>query len=111
MTQAFSDATLWTVIICLGIGSWGLRFSFLALLGDRDLPDWVLRHLRYTAVAILPGLVMPLVIWPDATGGQPDPARITAAVATVAVGYWSKNLIAAFGTGLLVLYSMLFLAA
>ncbi|MEO0359044.1 MAG: AzlD domain-containing protein, partial [Pseudomonadota bacterium] len=64
MTQSFSDATLWTVIICLGAGSWGLRFSFLALLGDRNLPDWVLRHLRYTAVAILPGLVMPLVIWP-----------------------------------------------
>ncbi len=105
--QAFSDTTLWTVIICLGLGSWGLRFSFLAFLGNRDLPDWVLRHLRYTAVAILPGLVMPLVIWPDATGGAPDPARIMAACATVIVGYTTKNLIAGFGAGLIVLYSML----
>jgi len=59
-----SDATIWTIIVAVGIGTFLLRFSFLGVLGAARLPDWVLRHLRYTAVAVLPGLVAPLVLWP-----------------------------------------------
>ncbi|MEM8732039.1 MAG: AzlD domain-containing protein, partial [Pseudomonadota bacterium] len=68
------DTTIWIVIILLGLGSYGLRFFFIGIVGDRPLPPWLLRHLRYTAVAILPGLVAPLVLWPAATDGSPDPA-------------------------------------
>ena len=58
-----NTGTLWFVIIALGIGSFGLRFVFTGLVGDREMPAWLLRHLRYTAVAILPALVAPQVIW------------------------------------------------
>ena len=71
-------ATLWIVIIGLGIGSYALRFTFIGLVGNRPMPAWLLRHLRYTAVAILPALVAPKVVWPDATGGDPRPGIITA---------------------------------
>ncbi|MFQ5438947.1 MAG: AzlD domain-containing protein, partial [Paracoccaceae bacterium] len=64
--------TLWIVIILLALGTYLIRFSFLGLIGGRELPNWVLRHLRYVAVAVLPGLVAPLVVWPQATGGVPD---------------------------------------
>lgn len=94
---------LWIVIIALGIGSFGLRFAFLGLVGDRALPDWLLRHLRYTAVAILPALVTPLVVWPTATEGETDPIRLTAAVVTLAVGYLTKNVFLAMGLGATVL--------
>ena len=52
-----NTGTLWFVIIALGLGSFGLRFVFTGLVGDREMPAWLLRHLRYTAVAILPALV------------------------------------------------------
>ena len=94
---------LWIVIIALGIGSFGLRFAFLGLVGDRALPDWLLRHLRYTAVAILPALVTPLVVWPTATEGETDPIRLTAALVTLAVGYLTKNVFLAMGLGATVL--------
>ncbi len=100
MTDA---TTLWTVIIVLGLGSFGLRFAFLGLVGDSPLPDWLLRHLRYTAVAVLPALVAPLVVWPRATGGETDPVRLSAALAALAVGYLTKNLYGAMITGALVL--------
>ncbi|TCL08484.1 branched-subunit amino acid transport protein [Shimia isoporae] len=90
---------LWIIIFAMGIGSFGLRFLFLGLVGDRPLPPWVLRHLRYTAVAVLPGLVAPLVLWPAATNGQPDPARMIAALVTFAVGYATKNVLAAIFAG------------
>ena len=41
-----------------------LRYLFLGVIGSRQMPAWVLRHLRYTAVAIIPALVAPMVIWP-----------------------------------------------
>ncbi|MBS0124751.1 AzlD domain-containing protein [Thetidibacter halocola] len=98
-----ADSDLWIVIFGLGLGSFGLRFLFLGLVGDRALPEWMLRHLRYTAVAILPALVAPLVVWPPATGGQTDPLRLVAAIATLAVGAVTKSVFAAMGTGAVVM--------
>ncbi|MFU8865064.1 MAG: AzlD domain-containing protein [Rhodobacterales bacterium] len=106
---AIAKGTLWTVIILLGLGSFGLRFIFLGMIGDRPMPDWVMRHLRYTAVAVLPGLVAPLVVWPTATGGVLDMPRLAAALTTLAVGYVTKNVLAAIFSGAGMLYLMLYL--
>lgn len=102
-------ATLWTVIVVLGIGTYLIRFSFLGLLGNRALPDWLLRALRYTPMAVLPGLVAPAVLWPAATGGEVDPARLTAAIVTVAIGVMTRNLLAAIIGGGATLYALLYL--
>lgn len=101
--------TLWTVIILLGIGTFAIRFSFIGLIGNRELPEWVLRLLRYTSVAVLPGLVAPLVLWPEATGGQPDPARLLAAAVTLVCGYITQNVLWAIVSGISTLYLALFL--
>ena len=109
MTIGFDPITTWVVIIGLGIGSFALRFVFLGLVGDRALPEWVLRHLRYTAVAILPALVAPLVLWPSATDGELDPARLAAAAATITAGLITRNVFAAIGAGAVTLYGLLYL--
>ncbi|GAA6159303.1 MULTISPECIES: AzlD domain-containing protein [Ruegeria] len=101
--------TVWTIIIGLAIGSYGLRFVFIGLVGDRPMPPWLLRHLRYTAVAIIPALIAPLVVWPTATEGQPDIPRMSAAAVSVAVGLWTKNVIAAIFSGAGTLYGLLYL--
>lgn len=102
-----SATYIWATIIILGIGTYLIRFSFLGLIGGKDLPEWVLRHLRYTAVAVLPGLVAPLVLWPAATGGEVDPARLSAALVTFAVGLLTRNVIAAITLGGLTLFGMI----
>lgn len=89
---------LWFVIFGLGIGSFLLRFAFLGFVGDRPLPTWLVRHLRYTAVAILPALVAPLVVY-SGEGGTTDPTRLGAAAVTLAVGIWTRNVFAAIGAG------------
>lgn len=100
-------STLWIVMIGLAIGSYALRFVFLGFVGNRAMPDWLLRHLRYTAVAILPALITPLVIWPFATGGVPDPARMAAAGVTLAVGLITRNVLIAIPSGAAVLTLLL----
>ncbi len=101
--------TLWTVIILLGLGSFGLRFVFTGLIGDRAMPPWLLRHLRYTAVAILPALVAPQVVWPAATDGVFDIPRAAAAVVTLGVGLVTRNVILAILSGAGTLYGLLYL--
>ncbi|WP_375174455.1 AzlD domain-containing protein [Pseudooceanicola sp.] len=100
---------LWIVIFALGLGSFGLRFIFLGWIGDRALPEWVLRHLRYTAVAVLPALVAPLVVWPAATGGEADPARMGAAIVALVVGLATGRVFAAIVGGFTTLYALLWI--
>jgi len=73
--MTFSTTEIWFIIAAMGIGTFLIRFSFLGLIGDRPMPAIVLRLLRYTPVAVLPAMVAPLVVWPDATGGDFDPVR------------------------------------
>jgi branched-subunit amino acid transport protein len=100
----YSNLEIWGIIVLLALGTFLLRFSFLGILGNRDLPPWVLRHLRYTAVAVMPGLIAPLILFPAATGGQLDPIRLIAALSTLALGLYTKSvLIAVFGGATLLL--------
>ena len=96
--MSYGTAEIWALIGVIGIGTYLIRFSFLGLLGGRALPDWAMRLLRYAPVAVLPGLVAPAVFWPDGSA-EPDPARLIAAALTVAVGWRTKNLVAAILTG------------
>lgn len=80
------ESAFWLLTIGLGIGTYLIRFSFLGLLGGRTLPDWALVHLKYVGVAIFPAMITPLVVWPAATDGQFDPARLIAAMAAFAIG-------------------------
>lgn len=96
--MSYSTFEIWAIILGLGIGTFLIRFSFLGLLGGRDLPPVALRLLRYTAVAVIPGLVAPLVVWPQATGGEPDAARMAAALVALGLGVLARNvLLAIFG--------------
>ncbi|GAA3861602.1 AzlD domain-containing protein [Celeribacter arenosi] len=98
---------VWTIIIGLGIGTYLIRLSFIGLVGDRDMPPWLLRMLRYTPVAILPGLVTPMLIGQGAT--ELEPSRLAAAVVTVAVGLVTRNVFYAIiaGMGLFVILGAL----
>ena len=107
--SGYSDATIWFVILALGVGTFLLRWSFLGAAGRRPVPEWAGRWLRYTTVAVLPALVAPLVIWPQATGGDPEPVRLASAVATVAAGLLTRSTLWAIIAGGLVLSAGLWL--
>ena len=105
----YSDLTIWTIILLSALGTYGLRWSFLGAFGNRPMPVWAQRLLRYTAVAVLPAIAAPLVAWPAATDGQPDPARLIAAAVTMGVGIVTRNVLAAILCGMAALYAGLYL--
>ncbi|MFN4058489.1 MAG: AzlD domain-containing protein [Roseinatronobacter sp.] len=106
--MSYSTAQIWLVIGGLGLGTYLLRLSFLGLIGNRALPEWVLRHLRYTAVAIMPGMIAPLILFPQATAGALDPVRLGAALATIAICLWTRNAVLTIFGGFAVLLALHF---
>lgn len=76
----------WSLTLALGLGTFLIRFSFLGLLGGRQLPDWLLLHLKYVGVAVFPALIVPAVLWPTAAGGEVQAPRVIAALVAVAAG-------------------------
>lgn len=107
--MSYSTAQIWIIILGIGIGTWVLRFSFMGLVGDRTMPLWFERGLRYVGIGIMPAIVAPLIAWPTATDGAFDPARFGAAVATFIVTFWTKNVLYGLIAGLLTLYGLLYL--
>ncbi len=103
----YSTPEIWTIIALVALGTYLIRFSFIGMVGDRELPEWVLRHLRYTPVAVLPGLVAPLVLWPDATGGNYDAPRMVAAAVTICLAMLFKNMLLAIFGGASTLFLMM----
>ncbi|WP_417587671.1 AzlD domain-containing protein [Pararhodobacter oceanensis] len=95
--------TIWVMIVLMAIGTFLLRFSFLALIGKRELSPRVQRLLRYTPVAVIPGLMAPQIFLPELGASLPDPAKLIAAAVTLLVGVWTKNVIAAMVAGVAVL--------
>ncbi|MGP9788605.1 AzlD domain-containing protein [Roseinatronobacter sp. NSM] len=106
--MSFTTTQIWSVIVGLGLGSYLLRLSFLGIIGNRDLPEWLLRHLRHTAVAIMPGMITPLILFPQAAGGTLDPVRMIAALATVAISFWTKSAVLTIFGGAAVLFALHF---
>lgn len=106
-----NDLDIWITIVALGVGTFLLRFSFIGLVGDRELPEWLTQHLRYVPVAVLPGLIAPLIMWPAATDGMADPARLAAAAVTILIGAVFRSVIGAIIGGMGTLYLVQFLLA
>lgn len=89
--------TFWAVTIGLGIGTFLIRFSFLGFMGQRSLPEWAMRHLKYVGVAVLPALVTPMVLGPALQGGALDPVRLIAAIVAALLGWRLSVVWAIFG--------------
>lgn len=106
--MTYSLLQIWIIILALGAGTFALRFSFLGLLGGRELPEWALRHLRYTAVAIMPGMITPMILFPPATGGQLDAVRLGATLATIAISLLTRNAVLTILGGSLALLALHF---
>jgi branched-subunit amino acid transport protein len=107
--MTLSQPVIWGIIAALGLGTFGLRYSFLGMIGRRQLPDWALRLLRYTPVAVIPGLMAPQIFAP-AENGAPDPTYLAVAAVTIAVGVWRKNVILAMLAGAAMLTVLTLLA-
>lgn len=103
--MSYSATEIWLIIGILAVGTFAIRLSFLGLIGNKPIPPLMERMLRFTPVAVLPGMVAPLLL---SGGAIPDPVRLIAALTAVAVAYRKRNVVWGMFAGIAVFYTGLF---
>ena len=101
----YTQTEIWLIIGLMAIGTFAIRYSFLGIIGSRRIPVLIERMLRFTPVAVLPGMVAPLVLWPtDAINGV-TMVHLSAAFAAPLAAYITHKVIWGMLAGLVVFFS------
>lgn len=105
------DATaLWIVIVAAGIGTYGLRVSFIALFGRLDeVPPRLTGVLRFVPAALLAALVAPALVsltGPPAPGLVFAPREVVAGATAAVVAWRTENALATIGVGMVALWTL-----
>ncbi len=84
--------TIWLILLFGGLITFGMRFSFVYLLGRFEVPQTLRHALRYVPPAVLSAIIFPELFYPD---GALDVGlsnhRLLAGLVAVAVAAWTKN--------------------
>lgn len=91
-----NDIVLLTVI---GIGTFLLRASFIAILGERGIPSGLRRGLRFVPAAVLPALVANPMFRSD-SGIDVTSPRVLASIIALAVAAKTRSILWTIVTGL-----------
>lgn len=95
----------WFTVICAGIVTLGIRASFIVLPADTKVPGWLLASLKYVAVAVLPALIAPDVLFRDAPPGEwLNVYRIIAAVMATVFALKTRSIFGTLVVGMAVLW-------
>lgn len=95
--------SFWIVTLMLGAATYAIRLSFLAWSQERTFSPRMKQLLSFVPVTILPALIAPVIVFPEATGGEFDPARILAAATALGVGLATRSVLAVIVIGLVTL--------
>ena len=99
---------IWPAMIGLGILTFLIRFSFIALLERWQAPQIVQRALRFVPVAVLTAIILPElllrngVFYTDVLN-----PRLLAGIVAVIVAWQTKNVILTIVVGMLVFWVLL----
>lgn len=108
MTTSYPDPMIWLVIVAIGIVTFSIRGSFIALFGRLDeVPPRVDTLLRYVPAAVLAGLVFPEFI--SLGAGGPGLDRLIAGAAAIAVAWRTENVLGTLVAGMGTLWVLRFL--
>lgn len=90
MTTPILASDFWMGVGLLAVLTFLARFSFIGLMRGQP-SEWLSRMLSFVPVTVLPALIVPIVLFPKATGGQMDPERIIAALLALIIGAQTKS--------------------
>jgi branched-subunit amino acid transport protein len=101
--MTFSETMLITGMMLV---TFAARYPVLALLSRFELPEWLLRALRYIPPAVLTALIVPALVMPDGEKLAISPANATliAGSAAVLIAWRTRNLLLTLSIGMAVFW-------
>ena len=99
----------WSLIIYCGLITFLTRFSMIALLKKDTFNKKTKIILSYVPSAIFPAIIFPLVFLDDLGNLElNNNPKILAALVSIVVGFFSKNVLATIFTGLISYWILIF---
>jgi branched-subunit amino acid transport protein len=106
--NSLSTLESWLIVLGLGIGTFLIRYSFIGLFANRDMPAWLSHGLKLIVPAIFAAIVFTGVfISAGQFGGWASWPRYAAALTAFVVALMTKgNILATVGVGMLALHAL-----
>ena len=102
-----STLTLWLTILGAGVVTFGLRLSFVVLLGRVEVPAYLVKALRFVPAAVLTAVVIPLLFY---SNGSLDVSlgndRLLAGMVAALVAWRTKSVVFTLGAGMAALWTL-----
>jgi branched-subunit amino acid transport protein len=91
----------WLIIAGMGLVTYAIRLSAIALFGRLEMPSPVRNALRFVPPAVLTALITPAVVRPE---GPVDlslaNSHLLAGLAAAVVAWWTRNTLLTIGAGM-----------
>jgi branched-subunit amino acid transport protein len=101
---------IWIVLLCGGLITFALRFSFIYLLGRFRIPETVRRALNYVPPAVLSAIIFPeLFIRNGAMDLSAGNTRMLAGLVAILVAWFCKNTLLTIVVGMAAFFVLRFL--
>ncbi len=99
---------LWLIMIIAGAITYGLRLSFILLVGDREIPGDIKTGLYFVPPAVLTAIILPEVLYSgDELQLNFGNFRLIASIIAVLVAWKTKSPILTVAIGMIVLWVLL----
>jgi len=91
----------WLTILGMGLVTYAIRLSLIALLGRMDVPPLVRRGLRFVPPAVLSAIIFPELLTPAGTlDVSPANVRLLAGILSALVAWRTKNVFLTIAAGM-----------
>src|SRR5438105_13186008 len=101
MMAMMTPLVLWLTLICIGIMTYAIRLSFITFFGNREMPSFLARTLRFVPVAVLSAIIFPALFL---VGNRLDVSlsnvRLLAGMLAVLVAWRTKNVLLTIMVGM-----------
>ena len=98
-----SPLELWTMLLGMGLVTFALRYSFIALFGRFRVPGWLEHALTFVPAAVLAALVVPAVALQGGEVSLANP-RLWAGVLAALIAYATKSVLWTIAGGMVALW-------
>ncbi len=102
-----STSALWLTILLMGLVTFALRVSFIALAGRLEMPPLIQRALRFVPAAVLSAIVVPALVFRE---GDLELAltneKLLAGLFALAVAFYTKSVIWTIVAGMVALWTL-----
>ena len=103
--------TTWLVILGMGLVTYAIRLSLIALLGRMQVPPLVQRGLRFVPPAVLSAIIFPELLRPSgALDISLNNLRLLAGVLAALVAWRTKNVLLTIAVGMAALWILMAIA-